>query len=291
MSKVIAWGALAWLALGQMAMAQSGEGCLAPDQLRDKDVRRHAAQLARDVCISEIEIAEHGVPWRFTVIENSKHQQGPTIFLLHDNENSAFDTALYAVRKYGGKLVALETGDSRDYQGQDPNRNFGATAQATAPCAQMRRKPAPIFTKFLTDLRGRRPGFVLTLHNNANGHTGNGGSGGISAARQSTVMKGLPAPGGGDEDDAILLAGTQPFEQNGAAQKLVAQLHKAQVNVIYEHVRPEGNDCSFSNYIVLNQLGDYYNIEAQHGHTGPQKRMLDILMGIERVKVRDRGVK
>ena len=82
-----------------------------------------------------------------------------------------------------------------------------------------------------------------------------------------------------------------PFEQNGAAQKLVAQLHKAQVNVIYEHVRPEGNDCSFSNYIVLNQLGDYYNIEAQHGHTGPQKRMLDILMGIERVKVRDRGVK
>ena len=293
MSRLITWGAAALMALAaNAALTQdtTDDKCLSPAQVRDNDVARNAGAMGEGICISQLEIEENGLAWRFTVAENTTHAKGPTIFLLHDNEQVSFDTALYGIRKYGGKLVAVEAADSREFKGQDPNRNFGTTAAATAPCSQMRRKPAPIFTEVLMDLQARQPGFILTLHNNANGYSGNGGSGGISAARQSAVLKGMMAPNGGDEDDAILLAGTKPFDQNNEARKTVAKLHKQGVNVIYEHVRPDRNDCSFSNYVVLNNLGTYYNIEAQHGHGAQQKRMLDILMGLERVRVRDKRV-
>ncbi|MCZ4351872.1 hypothetical protein O4H61_05035 [Roseovarius aestuarii] len=283
---------LIWTSHGA-AMAQSGEDCLSPASLRDGDVRRNAALFASGsgLCLSELQFEENGLTWTLTVIDNTRHSKGPTFYLLHDNEDSAFETALYGIRKYGGKLVAVESGNNREFNGQDPNRNFGATAKATAPCRDMRRKPAPLFTQFMLDLRDASPNFVLTLHNNANGHSGNGGSGGISIERSSSVMKGLKAPSGGDEDDAILLAGTQPYEQDKQAQKATAQFHKAGVNVIYEHVLPERNDCSFSNYVVLNRIAPYYNIEAQHGHTAQQKAMLDVLMKFHRMKVRDRAVK
>ena len=129
------------------------------------------------------------------------------------------------------------------------------------------------------DLHVSSKDFIITLHNNANGHSGNGGGGAISAARKSQVMLGLMAPNGGDEDDAILLAGTVPFEANDDARALTNHFHGIGVNVIYEHVRPDKNDCSFSNYVVLNkQKYGYFNVEAQHGHLPQQKAMLDALM-------------
>lgn len=33
-----------------------------------------------------------------------------------------------------------------------------------------------------------------------------------------------------------------------------------------------------SDYVAANRLGDYYNIEAQHGHLETQKQMIDRLM-------------
>ncbi|QYX56486.1 hypothetical protein K1T73_15770 [Roseovarius sp. SCSIO 43702] len=291
MKGLIGLSAALFFGAAGMAGAQGGERCLNPAQVRDADVQRNAAVLGAGICISQIAIEEDGLSWRFTVIENTRHRRGPTIFLLHDNEQSAFDTAVYGIRRYGGKIVAVEAGDGREFRGQDPNRNFGTSKAGTVTCREMRRKPAPIFTRVLMDLRNTRPGFVLTLHNNANGHSGNGGSGGISAARQSAAMTGRMAPGDGDEDDAILLAGTRPLDRNAGAQDVIARLHRAKVNAIYEHVRPDRNDCSLSNYVVLNNLGTYYNIEAQHGHTAQQKRMLDILMQMERVKVRDKAVR
>jgi hypothetical protein len=51
------------------------------------------------------------------------------------------------------------------------------------------------------------------------------------------------------------------------------------MNVKYEIVSPANNDCSMSNYVVLGKhTSRYYNIEAQHGHTRVQKKMVDLLM-------------
>ncbi len=294
LAKAVAICAAAIFALsGAVAYAQGSEGCLAAADLRDKDIHRHAGVLDGnpDLCLSEFQFEENGLNWQLTIIANTRHEAGPTIYLLHDNENAAFDTAIYSLLKYGGKLIAVEAADGREFNGQDPNRNFGMTKPDTASCTQMKRKPAPIFTQMMMDLRNRSQGFILTMHNNADGHTGNGGSGGISAARQSAVMKGMMAPNGGDEDDAILLAGTTPFEQDSRAKKATEFFHKLGINVIYEHVTPERNDCSFSNHVVLKGIAPYYNIEAEHGHVAQQKHMLDAMMKFHRIKVRNAGVK
>ncbi len=95
-------------------------------------------------------------------------------------------------------------------------------------------KPAPLFTDLMLNLRPRQPAFILTLHNNANGHRGNGGGGTISVERKSFVLHGMPAPNGGDEDDAILLAGTKPPGKDAKARKATEVFHKAGINVIYE---------------------------------------------------------
>jgi hypothetical protein len=262
--------------------------CLDVAVVSDADVQRNAALIAseKDLCITIDKTEENGFPWQFVVIQNEARKKGPTVFLLHDNEQAAFDTGLYSVIKYGGQLIAIEAGEDRQFRSQDPNRNFADTAAAAAPCRDMLKKPAPAFTEALWNYRNRRDNFILTLHNNANGHAGNGGGGAISAARVSSVMKGMPAPNGGDEDDAVLLAGVAPFEENAKAQDLTAYLHRNGVNVIYEHVRPERNDCSFSNYIVLNTSHLYLNIEAQHGHGVAQKQMLDVLYAYNKIKVR-----
>ncbi len=291
--KTLGGAALLALLAGGAAAQDTEDGCLKPDEMRDKDVKRHAAVLGpkSGLCLSSLDFEENGLKWQITVIDNTKQPNGPTIYLLHDNENTAFDTAIYSVLRYGGKVIAVEAGDSRTHQGQDPNRNFGMTKKATASCNDMRKRPAPIFTQFLLDLRNPRINFFLTLHNNADGHAGNGGSGGISAGRESAVMKGLMTEvAEADEDDAILLAGSKPFEEERRAKKAAEFFLERGVNVIYEHVRPDRNDCSFSNYVVLNDLGEYFNIEAEHGHLEQQKAMLDTMMTFHRIRVRNKSV-
>lgn len=257
------------------------DGCERLNSFQDNDVQRNARLLrqAADLCLSRRVLSENGLTWTFTIISNKAHKSGPTIFLLHDNENTAFDAALYGVRKYGGKLVAVESGEHRKLQQvQDPNRNFGMTAEQTSSCGLMREKPAAGFTELLLDLQGRDAGFFLTLHNNADGYYLGGNRGGVRLARRTSLIYGMLLPMIDDPDDAILLAGQQYLFENKTASKAADYFRKSGINVIYERIIPRKNDCSFSNFVVLNGLGTYYNIEAQHGHLTRQKQMLDALM-------------
>jgi hypothetical protein len=144
----------------------------------------------------------------------------------------------------------------------------------------MRVQPAPRFTDALLALRGPGPDIVLTLHNNPDGHDGNGGAGIISARRASALLRGLRARGGADEDDAILLAGMQTIRAEPATHRIAQALRDLGVNVIYELVIAARNDCSLSQYTVLNDIAPYYNIEAQHGHLAEQMAMFDALMQV-----------
>lgn len=262
---------------------QVAANCIDPGAVRDRDVARNlgAFEVNPNLCITEERFAEHGRRWHMVIIQNRKARRGPVWAILHDNEDSAFDSALYAVSRYGGKMVALETGEGRSFSGQDPNRNFGASSKITAPCRNMTARPAPAFTDAINRHFDRRYP-VLTMHSNDNGYAGAGGAGHISAKRTSATMKGImsPHPQGSlsDEDNAVLTAGTVPFEQNKKAQKLASYLGGQGINMIYEHVRTNTNDCSFSFHVKLNNLGDYYNIEVEHGRIEDQKQILDALL-------------
>lgn len=256
-----------------------------PDGDRDyarMSVRRALAG-AGPVCFGERRFREAGRDWRLIYALSADRPDGPRFALPHDNEDAALDSALYAMGRYGGGFVAVEAGESRLFQGQDPNRAFGPTARDSAACRQLG-APHPVYTAAVMDLfRGARwP--VMALHTNADGWSGNGGQGTISVQRRSSVMQPHVAinPIGRlrDEDNAVLTAGIGDMRANAVAQRLVGRLTSWGVNVIYEAVKGAGNDCSLSNYVLLNGLAPrgYVNIEAEDGDSASQRAMIDFAL-------------
>ena len=260
----------------------SAQGCLDPLQVPDPDIRGQRKTLSKaKYCITETRVNEGGLNWKLHVIKNTK-RSGPLFVIPHDNENSAFPSAVYGLAKYGGTLVAVETGERRIFNGQDPNRNFGTTRSAAAACPKQR-EPAPKYTNAI--MKHRKSGQpIIALHSNSNGWSGNGGSGTISINRNSKVMRPFVTAIArsrrlADEDTLIVIASTKPpGKDRKQARALEHFTKRAGVNVIYEYVKPSQNDCSLSNYVVLNNLGEYFNVEVENGDVKTQKHVLDIVM-------------
>ena len=260
----------------------SAQGCLDPTQVNDPDIRGQRKALSKaKYCITETRVQEGGLNWKLHVIKNTK-RSGPLFVIPHDNENSAFPSAIYGLNKYGGTLVAVEAGERRVFNGQDPNRNFGTTRSAAAACPKQR-APAPKYTNAI--MKHRQSGQpIIALHSNSNGWSGNGGSGTISINRNSKVMRPFVTAIArsrrlADEDTLIVIASTKPPGKDRKQAKALEHFtKKAGVNVIYEYVKPSQNDCSLSNYVVLNNLGDYFNVEVENGDVNTQKHVLDIVM-------------
>ena len=236
-------------------------------------------QSLKNLCVYLLSFKEGHLNWRIFLVYNPNRPKGAFWFLPHDNENSAFTTAVYATKYYGGGFLAMANNNRRYNKGQDPNRNFSSANTRICP---NQLAPSPIYTNTIFSIINhfKSPNLpYLALHNNTN-------KGGISALKNSsktnsylayplkTVQRGV---GLSDEDSIIYIAGGQA---NPPQRKLQALLN-AGLNVKYEHVTEQNNDCSMSNYIVL-ELGsqNYYNIEAQHGKTATQIKMLNRLMQI-----------
>lgn len=264
----------------------SAKGCLDPSQVADPDIRGQRKTLSSSkYCITETRVNEGGLNWKLHVVKNTK-RSGPLFVIPHDNENSAFPSAIYGLAKYGGTLVAVEAGERRVFNGQDPNRNFGTTRSAAAACPKQR-APAPKYTNAI--MKHRKSGQpIIALHSNSNGWSGNGGSGTISINRNSRVMRPFVTAIArsrrlADEDTLIVIASTKPpGKDRKQAKALEYFTKKAGVNVIYEYVKPSQNDCSLSNYVVLNKLGNYFNVEVENGDVKTQKHVLDVVMGYVR---------
>lgn len=265
------------------ASSNLSQGCLPAASFEDPDVRRNIARLGgARFCLSRDNFAEGGFNWDFTIIRNQTRPVGPLWVVTHDDEDAAFDTAVYGVQRYGGVVVAMNNAENRTNAGQDPNRSFGG-ANKSASCRQQR-AASPLFTARVLQLRPSGAP-IIALHTNDNGYDGDGkgGSGTISVNRTSSVLTPFPATQASplaDEDNVLLLAGSEPAPGSAAAKALTAKMTQASgVNVIYEHVTAASNDCSLSNHVVLDNLGAYYNIEVEHGRGVEQQKILDILMG------------
>jgi len=213
-------------------LLRGGAGaCRSPGQVRDRDVRRNAASIrAAGLCVTTDTLDGAGRTWRFTAVEN-RSSGGPVWYLPHDNEREAFDAALYAVARYGGRLFAVESGESRSFAGVDPNRNFAATAAHARPCAIGR--PAPRYTGYVMDgFRGAR--HILAIHNNTRG-------GSLTADMRTAKSTGFRASGPlSDRDHMVFIAGRLPIEQDGRARALRDRLLAAGLNVVHERVTPGG---------------------------------------------------
>ena len=74
-------------------------------------------------------------------------------------------------------------------------------------------------------------------------------------------------------------AGREPLERDRDARGWRDRLNAAGLNVVHETVSRQNSDCSFSNYVALNDRRAYFNIEAVHG-SRIQTGMVDKLMAV-----------
>ncbi|MEM6849200.1 MAG: hypothetical protein AAF580_14230 [Pseudomonadota bacterium] len=248
--------------------------CLPLADQRDPDIRRNRSALASfPVCLSKATVRDAGrSDWVFTTYTNKMSPNGPIWYLPHDDEDAAFDAAVYAIATYGGRFIAADAREKRNFGNIDPNRAFGRTNGSVRPCSITRAYPA--YTQFVMDgFRGARN--ILTLHTNADGPP-------LSVRVNSAKLRGYPATvnvGLSDPDNVVILAGRQPLENNRQVARFADALRGAGLNVIYERVTRANNDCSLSNYMALSgERRLYVNIEAQDGARTAQKRMIDIVM-------------
>ena len=240
------------------------------------DIRRNYRSL-NELCVHLIGFNEGKIHWKMLLVTNPKHSHGLFWYLPHDNENSAFTTAVYAVKKYGGGFLAVAGKGERYFQGQDPNRNFSMSHYRV--CSKQK-APSPIYTKIVFSIINTYRGSAmpyLALHNNTN-------RGGVSILKDNSSTKSflaypkrevLTGRGLADEDSIVYIAGSS---KKPPMSKINAILRSG-LNVKYEFVNHSNNDCSMSNYVILQKrTNKYYNIEAQHGKSSTQKEMVDRLI-------------
>jgi len=239
-----------------------------PSASASADIKRNDMSMG-SLCASRITFVNHGKKWNLILVRNSKQPNGPFWYLPHDNENTAFEAAVYAAKKYGGGFLTVEADGNRYAGGKDPNRNFkpGSNYSNT------------VFSIIDTFKPRQMP--YLTLHNNKEGHSKFGGEGTVSMRVSSSHIRSYPAvqievgrkKGLKDEDNLVYLAGRH------IDQKKISALNAAGINVKYELVNGSTNDNSMSHYIALYKShAGYINIEAEDGDTETQKKMIDRVM-------------
>jgi hypothetical protein len=260
--------------------------CVPPRAWLDPDIDRNKALIDRNgICIKTVSFYENRLHWRFQVLDSGR--PGHNWILLHDDENTAFDAALYAIAKYGGKAVEIDL--LRPIPASaivDPNHNFAVSEDQRRTCRGPVRPPAPRFTSFILEHLGPPP--YLALHNNYDGHFQNGGGGNLSVRQNGRSLLGFPARKAADrladEDNFVIVSGlAPPFRMSDRLRQITERLRDAGVNVIYEYVNKDTYDCSLSNYLLVHGgvlPGEYFNIEAEEGDYRSQITIIDTLLGM-----------
>ena len=80
--------------------------CHDPNSVQDPDLIRNLDRLPDLVCLRVFEGAGD-LPYRFYSLEAL--QSGPTLMVLHDGDDLAFDTAIRLLANHGGRLVVFES--------------------------------------------------------------------------------------------------------------------------------------------------------------------------------------
>lgn len=264
----------------------AGMSCLNAKRLRDPDVKRNRDLLENaPICITTESVEEGGVEWRFQVFDSGK--EGWNWVVLHDDEDSAFDAAIHAIISYGGKAIAIDSGEREaPTHAPNPNSNFGMTADEMKGCGSRVETGSPKFTSWIIGhLRSER---TIALHNNEDGIASTGGLGNFSVSAASSGIMALPSFSNigrlSDPDNAVLLPSLVPPAIHGRHwRSFVDFLRSVGVNVIVERIDIVDNDCSFSRYMTNihgNKNLEYINIETQKGDLESQIQIINHVIGL-----------
>lgn len=213
-------------------------------------------------------VADEGVTWNLWRIANHARPNGPLWVVPHDNENAAFAAGLAAVKRWGGVLIAVDSGNddtsraaryvhAHDGSKLDPNRTFTDAF--------------PGYVRMVLAELGSRRRPIVALHTNAAGFDAGlstcggesgGGAGGISILLCNDTYTPRPAAERSwpwDDDDSVVIA---PYLAAGAPGDGWCQrkLTAGNFNISFEKVGT--SDGSLSNYAALRGLS-YLNFETR----------------------------
>lgn len=200
---------------------------------------------------------------------------------LHDDENTAVEAGLVALRRSDGRLVELRHGGPRDLSFRldgaafdvDPNRIFTAEGARRTLAKSSRRTPEAerAVERFAGDLLSvyaiERADVVIALHNNTEGHYSalSYEKGGVFASDASAVF----IKDGSDPDDFFFVTEEAAFDA----------LRRRGYNVVLQDNRRVTDDGSLSVYCGRAGVR-YINVEAQHGHLEQQVGMILALQDV-----------
>jgi len=229
-----------------------------------------------DLCLTAETFTENELDWRLITVRH-RSEPGPLWAVPHDEEDEAFAGALYAVQRYGGAAVIVENGEQRLVGGFDPNHLFATTDSAAETCETVGTLSPRYVEAFL---RAWNPAFpVIGLHSNWDGHNEAGGLGTISVYRDDDKMRPFPSEAAtdrfADEDTVAMLVGRELPEDNANSAAAVSWLNARGVHVIFRHVTEENNGCTLADYLTLNELGFYINLEVERGDFDTQPQLID----------------
>lgn len=247
-----------------------------PLTVADDDFARHRDPAKwRGLKVSRIEFDEERAHWRLWRIADPKRRAGPLWFVPHDSENAGFEAALVAIRRYGGTIVAVDSGLVPSDDGRRRNRAV-AFGRSIDPNRNFHDGLPRYLTHILGPLkRGARQ--IIALHTNARGYDPRGstcprgdppGEGTISIRYCSRIL--TPSPSQSrrypfDDDDSVAFATFTASQGRGSAwcgREMIA----ADFNIVFERVT--NTDGSLSNYAVLRGI-PYLNFETQERGTDP----------------------
>jgi len=232
-------------------------------------------------CVSSGEVYRIG-DREIEVVEHSCGEKGPTIFNMHDDENTSVKAALEVIRKRGGRLIELRhTGErlvtfrigSETYT-VDPNRIF--TDEGTRKTLEKYSSYSPpafeavrsFADKLLRDYGLDATGLIITAHNN--GADEYSAASYLPGAVYETDAAGVYIAEGSDPDDFFFVT----------TQKAYNGLKKAGFNVVLQNNDTVTDDGSLSVLAGRKNI-PYINCEAEKGHLQEQVKMLEAVFAME----------
>lgn len=228
--------------------------------------------------VTRIEFRDDRAFWRLYRIDNVRKPAGPLWFVPHDNENAAFQAAIYAVRAYGGQVVAVE--EARSVDGPDSRMNADvAYGKSIDPNRNFRVETPNYANEILAGL-GDPARLIVALHTNEAGYDSSQstcgppppaytGKGEISVLLCSDLYTPRPAINPRwpfDDTDSVAIV-SYLGDRSPLSGFCARPLSDADVNIMFEHVVT--SDGSLSNFALFNGL-PYVNLETQDRGVTPQ---------------------
>ncbi len=227
--------------------------------------------------VTRIEFRDDRAFWRIYRIDNIRKPKGPLWFVPHDNENAAFQAAIYAVRAYGGQVIAVE--DARSTSGPDSRMNGDVAFGKPIDPNRNFRDETPNYAREILAGLGQPPRLIVALHTNEAGYdaasslcgppppayTGRGEISVLLCNDLYTPRRSVYADWPFDDTDSVAIV-SYPGSGGPGDGYCVGALADADMNIMLERVMT--SDGSLSNFALFHGL-PYVNLETQERGVTP----------------------